>query len=303
MKKLIIAGGTGFIGQALCNHFKKNYDKIVVLSRKENKIQDNIVYLLWDGKTTGVWAAEFENAHAVINLSGRSIDCRFTDKNKKEILSSRIVSTRIIGETILKCKNPPEIWINGSSAALYPNSEIIAMTEYSAQNASGFMAEVTRAWEKAAADFMLPTTRKFFVRTTLVYGAQGGVLPVLIKIVKKGLGGPMGTGSQKISWIHVEDFCRIIEWMLVNKNASGAYNMAAPQAVSNKKLMQVLRKKMGVLIGLPAPEFLIKVGAFFIRSEPELILDSRNIFPERLIKEGFEFNYHSIEESIASLKI
>lgn len=303
MKKLIIVGGTGFIGQALCNHFKNDYDKIIVLSRRENKTQGSIVYLPWDGKTPGSWCSEFENAHAVINLSGRNIDCRFTNKNKKDILSSRIDSTQIIGETILKCKNPPEVWINGSSAALYPNSEIDAMGESSRQDASGFMADVTRAWEKTAEDFILPNTRKLFLRTTLVYGSEGGVLPVLINLVKKGLGGTMGLGTQVISWIDVEDFSRIVEWMLVNKTVSGAYNMAAPEPVTNKKLMQVLRKKMGVSIGLPAPEFLIKIGAFFIRSEPELILDSRNIFPEKLKKEGFIFKYNSIEECIAAINI
>ncbi|MBI2720753.1 MAG: TIGR01777 family protein [Bacteroidetes bacterium] len=301
MRKLIIAGGTGFLGQALCNHFKRDYDTIIILSRSENKTQGNIVYLQWDGKTLGGWCAELENATAIINLSGKSINCRFTDNNKKYILSSRINSTKIIGEAILKCKNPPEVWINGSSAAIYPNSETEAMSEFAAQNANGFMAEVTRAWEKAATDFILPQTRQLFLRTTLVYGLQGGVLPVLVNLVKKGLGGTMGKGSQKISWIHVNDFCSIIEWMLANKNAMGAYNMAAPEPVTNKKLMHLLRKKMGISIGLPAPELLIKIGAFFIRSEPELILDSRNVIPQRLIKKGFTFKYKLIEECIGAL--
>ncbi|MBA3665444.1 MAG: TIGR01777 family protein [Bacteroidetes bacterium] len=303
MKKLIIAGGTGFLGQALIRHFEKDYDKIVILSRHENKVEGKTVYLKWDARTFGTWCLELEGATAVINLCGKSVDCRYTEENKKLIFSSRLDSTKIIGEAILKCSTPPLLWINGASATIYRNSEDKPMGETTGEIGKGFSVEVCKAWEKVFNDFTLPKTRKANLRISLVFGSSRGVLPVMMKVVKKGIGGAMGNGQQQVSWIHVDDFCSIIRWMIDNTNATGPYNIVAPEPVRNKKLMAMLRKKAGIAIGLPSPKWLLEIGAFFIRTETELILKSRYVVPERLLNEGFQFKYNTIEECLESLKL
>ncbi|MCW3077957.1 MAG: hypothetical protein JWO32_2566 [Bacteroidetes bacterium] len=298
MKKLVIAGGSGFIGKALTEFFKNDFDSIVILSRNKNHRDGKINYVQWDAFSMGDWCTHLEEATAVINLSGKSVDCRFTKKNKQLIFSSRIDSTKIIGEAILKCSSPPLLWINASSAALYPDSETEEMSENSNETGTGFMADVTTAWEKVVKDTELSSTRKIYLRTTLVFDNSEGVLPVLMGLAKKGIGGTLGTGSQQVSWIHIEDFCRIIKWMIENENAEGAYNMASPEPVTNKKLTYLIRKKVNAFLGLPSPEWLLKIGAFFMRTEPEMILSSRYVVPQRLLQEGFVFKYTTIEECL-----
>ncbi len=301
MKKIVIAGGSGFLGQELARHFKNEYDEIVILSRNKNKVEGKVKYIRWDAKTVGYWCKELEGAEAVINLCGKSVDCRYTEKNKKEILSSRLDSTKVIGHAISKCIDPPKLWLNGASATIYRKSFDTPMNETTGEIGSGFSVEVCKAWEKTFNEFSLPKTRKINLRISLVFGTTGGVLPTLLSLVKKGLGGTMGSGKQQVSWIHVNDFCRMMSWAIENKDANGIYNIVAPQTVTNKKLMHLLRKKAGVVIGLPATAWLLEIGAFFIRTETELILKSRYVAPERLLKEGFRFKYNTIEECIAGL--
>jgi len=301
MKKLIVAGGTGFLGQAITEYFINDFDKIVILSRSGNKKIGKIHYVHWDAKTLGKWSTELEGAIAVINLSGKNVNTRYTKRNKDLILSSRIEATKVIGEAISKCNTPPLLWINGSAAHIYKDSENVPMTESAGRLGSGFWAEVCQAWEKACTDFDLPETRRIILRTSLVFGRQGGVLPMLIGIVKKGLGGKMGTGRQQVSWIHTTDYCRIIKWIIGNSDASGVYNLAAPQPVTNKNLMKLLRKKLRIPFGLSSPAWLIEIGAFFMRTETELILKSSYVIPEKLLKEGFKFKYNTIEECLEDL--
>jgi len=301
MKKLIIAGGTGFLGQELCRHFKNNFNEIVILSREGGISSGNVRSVKWDAKNFGDWCKELEDAEAVINLCGKSVDCRYTEKNKAVIFSSRLDSTSIIGKAIQNCANPPKIWINGASATIYRNSENEPMTEERGEIGSGFSVEVCKAWEKVFNDFQLPKTRKINLRISLVFGSSGGVLPVMVKMVKRGLGGKMGSGKQQVCWIHVEDFCSIIQWMLENERAQGVYNIAAPEPVRNVKLMGLLRKYARMPFGLPAPAWLLAIGAVIIRTETELVLKSRYAVPEKLLKEGFQFRFGEIEKSIEDL--
>ncbi len=301
MKKLIIAGGTGFLGQALCRHFEHSFDEILILSRTENKTEGKVRYVTWDAKTFGSWCRELEGAEAVINLCGKSVDCRYTEKNKAIIFSSRLESTKIIGEAIERCNVPPALWINGASATIYRHSETEPMTEKEGEIGSGFSVEVCKAWEKVFNSFTLAATRKVNMRISMVMGKTGGVFPALTGVVKKGLGGTMGKGTQQVSWVHVDDFCRMVEWFINNKGASGIYNSVAPLPITNRHMMQLLRKKLHIPIGLPAASWMLEIGAMLIGTETELILKSRYSYPERALKEGFTFKYQNFEECLSSL--
>lgn len=301
MKKLIIAGGTGFLGQALVSHFENTFDSIVILSRSEKASFGKVKYLKWDATTFGDWCQELEAATAIINLCGKSVDCRYTEKNKAIIFSSRLDSTKIIGYAIKNCKVPPALWINGASATIYRHSENVAMTEQSKEIGTGFSVEVCKAWEKVFNEFTLPATRKVNMRISMVMGKGGGVFPVLLNLAKKGLGGTMGKGTQLVSWIHIDDFCNMVDWFINDINTTGVYNSVAPNPIVNRKMMQLFRKKVHMPIGLPATEWMLKIGAFIIGTETELILKSRYSYPERALQEGFVFKYKSFEECLTAL--
>lgn len=301
MKKLIIAGGTGFLGQALSAYFKTRYDEVVILSRSETKTEENLRYLRWDARSQGPWCRELEGATAVINLCGKSVDCRYTEKNRALIFSSRLESTAVIGEAILACQTPPLVWINGASATIYQHSETEPMTERSGKTGTGFSIEVCKAWEKVFDNFKLPETRKVNLRMAMVMGKTGGVFPELMGIVRKGLGGTMGKGTQQVSWIHVDDFCSMVEWSIENPRVQGTYNSVAPSPVTNKRLMQMLRKKADVPFGLPVAAWMLEIGAFLIGTETELVLKSRYSYPERALEEGFHFKHPTIESCLVHL--
>lgn len=300
-KKLIIAGGTGFLGHAVRSFFENSFDEIVVLSRGKSATQDKTRFVHWNGETTGDWCSELEGASVLLNTAGKSVDCRFNKKNRNLILSSRVNSTKILGETILKCETPPSLWINCSSAAIYGYSDTAPVNETSPENGTDFMATVAKEWENTFYAYNAPGIRKAILRISLIFGNGGGVYPVLRSLAKKGLGGKMGSGNQVVSWVHIEDICRVIDWMINNPSASGAYNIAAPEAVKNKDLMMLLRKQVKVPFGFPSPAWTLKLGGFLIQKEPALLLESHNTYPARLLKEGFSFTFSSPRECIASL--
>lgn len=301
MKKLVIAGGTGFLGQALIEYFKHNADEVVILTRSMSKTVGPVRYISWDARTRGSWCAELEGATAVINLCGKSVDCRYTEQNKALIFSSRLASTAVIGEAMLRCNVPPQIWINGASATVYRHSETEPMTEREGTFGTGFSVEVCKAWENIFNDYDLPATRKINLRISMVMGNSGGVYPALMNIVRKGLGGTMGKGTQQVSWIHITDFCRMISWCIDHPEVQGVYNAVAPNPVTNKVLMQKLRKKAFIAFGLPATSWMLEIGAFFIRTETELILKSRYSYPERALAEGFTFQCTTIDTCLSEL--
>ena len=301
INKLILAGGTGFLGQAIVNRFSKKGTAIIVFSRGENRIENNVKYVHWDGKTPGEWTKELEGADVLINLTGKSVDCRYNEKNKAEIISSRVDATKILGEVINKTNNPPKVWLNSASATIYRNAEDRAMDEFDGEIGKGFSVEVCQIWEKTFNEISNPKTRKIAMRISMVMGKGGGVLPVMSKLVKAGLGGKMGNGKQFISWIHEEDFLNAMEHLINNEQASGAYNFAAPQPITNKEFMSLMRKQLNVKIGLPASKWMLEIGAFFIKTETELILKSRRVVSKRLANEGFVFKYPSVEAAFKNL--
>ncbi|CAN5901502.1 TIGR01777 family oxidoreductase [soil metagenome] len=283
--KIVIAGGTGFIGKYLEEKFLEKGYEVLIISRQQHHIRWNDFSKLIE---------TLENATMLINLAGKSVDCRYSEKNKKEILLSRTETTKMLGEAMLKCTAPPLLWINSSTATIYRHAEDRPMTEADGEIGSGFSVSVATSWEKTFFDFKLPATRQVSFRMAIVLGHNAGVMKPLTNLVRFGLGGKQGKGSQMFSWIHIEDLFRIALFIQSNKTLTGVFNCAAPNSVNNSTLMHTLRKTMHQKIGLPAPQWLLKIGAFIIKTETELVLKSRWVIPEKLIKAGYDFKYAQI---------
>ena len=300
-KKIVLAGGSGFIGKGLIQYLgETNYDFIVLTRNPQNRT-DNVKEVYWDAKTLGPWATELENAEALINLAGRSINCRFTEENKRQILDSRTQSTTILGKAASQLKQPPKVWLNASSAAIYGDSDDHDMDEFTSDTGTGFLADVVRAWEKSFYKSKLPATKKFALRITVVLGKSDGVIPRLENLVRFGLGGRQGTGTQLFSWIHETDFYKIIAWCITNPEKEGIYNCCSPKPVTNAALMQAFRKNMHVSVGLPAAGWMINIGAYIIGTEPDLVLKSMRVVPTRLLQQGFVFTYPEINSALKNL--
>jgi len=293
MKKIVIAGGSGFVGRSLAAHFSKTSD-VVILSRAASKDIGNVKTVKWDAVDAGEWTAELEGAYALINLTGKNVNCRYTADNKKEILESRTLSTRALGEAVKKLKNQPKVWIQMSSATIYRHSDDKPMDETHGEIGDDFSMGVCQAWEKIFSDLELPGVRKVIMRLSIVLSHGGGAFPSMLNLVKFGLGGRQGSGKQMVSWIHEKDVVAVIEWML-NGEAKGVYNVTAPQPVSNEKFMRTLRETYGAWFGLPSPVWLLNFGAKLIGTETELVLKSRWVIPKRLLQEGYRFQFTSVE--------
>ena len=291
-KKIVIAGGTGFIGTYLQHKFEElDYD-VKIISRQKKHIN-------WHDEAAVINA--LENAEILINLAGKSVDCRYNEKNKKEIYDSRIYTTQQLGESILKCNNPPALWINSSTATIYRHAEDRPMTETNGEIGSGFSVGIAKAWEKSFFDFDLQRTRQVALRMTIVLGKNGGVMLPIKKLVRFGLGGKSGSGKQMFSWIHLEDVLRIIQFVNDHKIITGVLNTAAPNPETNESFMNKCRKYMNVSFGLSTPKWLLEIGAVMIKTETELILKSRWVIPERLTNAGFKFKYSTLDETLIDI--
>ncbi|WP_417897025.1 TIGR01777 family oxidoreductase [Bacillus haimaensis] len=291
-KRVVLAGGTGFIGKYLENEFLQKGYEVKIISRQPQHIS-------WNDKK-GIIDA-LEGAEMLINLAGKSVDCRYNDHNKKVIMDSRTKTTEILGKAILEAIQPPELWINSSTATIYRHAEDRPMTEESGDIGTGFSVDVAKAWEESLFQFQLPKTRKIALRIAIVLGKDGGVMIPFKNLVKFGLGGVQGHGSQMFSWIHIEDVHQIILFLQKRKDLSGVFNCAAPNPISNREFMASLRQKMNRRIGLPSPEWLLEIGAVVIRTETELILKSRWVIPKRLEQAGYTFQYEKINEALEEI--
>lgn len=290
-KKIVIAGGTGFIGAYLDAQFRKLGYDVIIISRQPNHVQ-------WGNDQAIINA--LNHAEILINLAGKSVNCRYTDKNKAEIFSSRTETTKVLGEAILKCTSPPALWLNSSTATIYRHAEDRPMTESTGEIGSGFSVDVAKAWEKSFFSFTLPQTRMLALRIAVVLG-DGSVMKPFKNLVKFGLGGRQGSGKQKFSWLHIHDLFNIIQFIQSKPEMSGVYNCSAPNPVDNAKLMQTMRQTMGVKFGLPSPKWILKIGAAIIKTETELVLKSRWVLPEKLLKAGYKFEYPEIEPAIENI--
>ncbi len=291
-KKIVLAGGTGFVGKYFAEQFKKVGYDVIIISRQPNHVQ-------W-GDSTAILKA-IENSEMVINLAGKSVDCRYNEKNKAEISRSRIETTKALGEAILQCKNPPPLWINSSSGTLYRHAEDHGMTEDRGEVGTGFSVGIVKRWEEIFFSFHLPKTRQVALRMTIVLGKDGGAIKPLANLVRFGLGGQQGNGNQMFSWVHIEDLYQMVLFIQQHTELEGPFNCASPNAINNRTLMKTFRNILKVKIGLPSPKWLLEIGAVIIKTQTELILKSRWVLPEKLMKSGFTFKYPTIELALKDI--
>ncbi len=291
MKKIIIAGGTGFIGTYLTMRFTEMGYKVYIISRTSGNIS-------WENNAI---VDALEGAELVINLAGKSIQCRHTNINKKSILESRIESTTLIGDAILSCKKPPKLWINASGTSIYKQSNVKKMTEDETDLGTDFLAEVVVQWENTLFNFQTPTTRQVALRTSVVIGKNGGALQPLVWLTRFGLGGKQGDGNQILSWIHIEDYFKILLFLFKNQNINGVINCTSPNPVSNKEFMTSLQNTLRIPIGIPAPKFAIKLVSKILGIESDLILNSSFTEPKRLLEAGYKFHFPLIDKALVNL--
>ena len=291
MNKVVIAGGTGFIGNYLVKQFENAGYKVLIISRDPKHISWN---------PTDMTEA-FESADIVINLAGKSINCRHTEENKKNIINSRINTTIWVGNAILACIHPPKLWLNASASGIYKASTDSPMTEKESVLGTDFMADVVKQWEKVFFAFRLPNTRRVVLRTSVVLGRKGGALLPLSWLSRLWLGGKQGSGNQMFSWIHIEDYFKIIQFLSENKNINGIINCTSPGPLTNKDFMSAIRKTLRIPVGINAPAFAIQLGAKLIGTEPELILNSSYVIPERLLESGYTFAFPDVYNALADL--
>ena len=308
--KIVIPGGTGQVGTLLARAMAKDGHEAVVLSRNPaSKSSWRVVS--WDATSLGGWAAELEGADAVINLAGRSVNCRYTPQNRKLIMDSRVNSTRVVGEAIARCQRPPRVWLQAATATIYahrfdaPNDEatgILAGAASDAPDTWRFSVDVATSWERAANEVVLAHTRKVLLRSAIAFSPDpGGAFEILLRLVRFGLGGRSGDGRQYVSWIHETDFIRAVYFLIDNNSIEGPVNLAAPNPVPNEEFMRTLREAWGIKIGLPSPEWLLEIGARIIKTETELLLKSRRVVPGILNRHGFHFEFPTWQEAADDL--
>lgn len=307
--KIIIPGGSGQIGTILARAFHREGCEVVVLSRRPQPAPWKT--LAWDAAARGDWWAQIDGADVVINLAGRSVNCRYHAANRREIMQSRVDSTRSVGTAIAAAKNPPRVWLQAGTATIYAhrydaaNDEatgILGGDEPHAPDTWRFSIEVARAWERALDDAPTPHTRKVILRSAMTMSPDpGGVFATLLNLTRRGLGGTIGDGRQFMSWIHEDDFIRAVRWLIARDDLAGPVNLAAPHPLPNAAFMRALREAAGVRLGLPAPAWLLEIGVRLLRTESELVLKSRRVVPARLLDSGFTFRFPTWPEAAREL--
>ena len=297
--RIVLPGGNGQVGHLLARHFHEQGHLVTVLSRHPKEAPWQV--LPWNGCELGSWTQALEGADIVINLAGRNVNCRYTPANRREILDSRILSTRVVGQAIAQAAKPPALWMNASTATIYRHALDRAMDESTgelgghetgAPSTWSFSIDVATGWEVEFFAAATPGTRKIALRSAMTMSPDpGGIFDTLLGLVRAGLGGKAASGKQFISWIHENDFVRAIDFLIEQKSLDGCINTCSPCPLPNQDFMRVLRQAWGTRIGLPATRWMLEIGAIFLRTETELILKSRRVVPQRLLEAGFEFNF------------
>ncbi len=308
--KVVIPGGSGHVGAALIRHFRSLGWEISVLSRK-SFVCDGVKSVTWDGKSSGDWCCELEGADVVINLAGRSVNCRYSVENLNDMMNSRVDSVRVIGEAIAGCTNPPKVWLQASTATIYahrydsPNDEftgIMGGDEPGAPFTWNASIKIAKAWEDEFEKANTPRTRKVAIRSGMTMSPdKGSVFTVFADLAKKGLGGRLGDGKQFVSWIHEKDFTAAISFLIEHDEITGVVNLCSPNPLPQTEFMKILRKAVGAPFGFPAPAPLVELGTRFMQTESELVLKSRRVIPSLLLKHGFKFQFPNWKEAVADL--
>jgi uncharacterized protein len=297
--RIVLPGGSGQVGRVLAEHFQTQGHAVTVLSRRVYSAPWRVVG--WNGRDLGSWAETIEGADVVINLAGRSVNCRYTEANRREIIDSRVDSTRAIGAAIARAARPPALWMNASTATIYRHALDRPMDETSgelgghepgAPSSWNFSIDVATRWEQAFFKALTPNTRKIALRSAITMSPdKGGVFSTLLHLAQFGLGGCAGAGTQFVSWIHDTDFIRAIDFLIAHHDLAGCINICSPNPVPNRDFMDALRQASGTPFGLHAAKWMLEAGAFFLRTETELILKSRRVVPRRLLDAGFVFHF------------
>ncbi len=303
--RVVIAGGSGFLGTSLATHLTNLGWSVVVLSRNRPQTDGPWRHVTWDARTLGDWVRELDGAVGMINLAGRSVDCIKTPDHQDEILRSRVESTRVLGAAIRAIDSPPPVWVQMSTAHIYGDPPQLICDEDSPFG-YGLAPTVGRAWESEYADAVLPSQRQVILRTSFVIGRNksgaGGALARLLTLVRWGLGGTVGSGTQGMSWIHETDLNHLFERALTHNKMQGAYIASSPHPVSQQEFMRTLRRTVGMPIGLPATAWMARIGApWLMRTDPELALFGRYVISRRLAEEQFEFHFPYLKEALADL--
>ncbi|MGA1982913.1 MAG: TIGR01777 family oxidoreductase [Acidobacteriaceae bacterium] len=307
--RIVIPGGSGQVGHILARHFNAQGHEVTVLTRTPKPAPWRT--LAWDGIHAGDWADTLEGSDVCINLTGRSVNCRYHPANRAAILNSRVDSTRILGEVIAALAHPPAVWLNASTATIYrhelerANDEltgILGGNEPGAPDTWNFSIDVARAWEAAFDETPTPRTRKVALRSAMTFSPDaGGVFDVFLSLVRRGLGGTVGSGCQYVSWIHDADYIGAIEFLIARDFLDGPVNLASPNPLPNRDFQRILREAWGTRIGLPTTEWMVEIGTFLMRTESELVLKSRRVVPSRLLQSGFVFQFPTWPEAAHDL--
>jgi uncharacterized protein len=307
--KIVLPGGSGQVGQILARHFASQSHDVVVLCRSASVPSGRTEY--WDGRTLGAWAHEIDGADIVINLAGRTVNCRYTEENLKQMMDSRVESTRVVGQAIEKAAKPPKLWLQMSTATIYAhrfdaaNDEttgIIGGNEPDVPAYWGYSVEIAKNWEKTLQEANTPSTRKVALRTSMLMSPdREGIFDVMSRLVRFGLSGAAAGGKQYVSWIHDRDFLRAIDFLIAHEDIDGAVNMASPGPLPYNDFMRAMRQAWGMPIGLPAMKWMLEIGAWVMRTDTELVLKSRRVIPGRLLEKGFAFEFSDWDVAVRDL--
>lgn len=284
--KVILAGGGGFIGKFLQQKFIQDNYEVLVISR-------SALDLNW--LNTKAIADALNGSEVVINLSGKSINCRLNEKNMAEIIESRITPTKILGEIISSLSNPPKLWINASAIGIYPSSETEVFTESNRITGVDFLASTVKKWEDSFFDFHFSSCRQIAFRFGVVLGKDGGAASPLIQLAKKGLGGKQGSGKQIVSWVYLSEIYKIICFTIEKHELNGPINVCSPKAISNNEMMKSLRSALKIPFGLSTPIWQLKLAAIILGLNTDLVLNSNWVSPKKLLDAGYKFEYASID--------
>jgi uncharacterized protein (TIGR01777 family) len=297
--RIVIPGGSGQVGNILAQHFHGQGHDVVILARRAAPAPWRVVH--WDGASLGGWTSELENADVLINLAGKSVDCRYTPANRKAIKESRTQTTNLLAQAIGQSVRPPRLWMNASTATIYRHSLDRPMDEQTGEiggnepNAPAkwrFSIDVATSGESAFFAAATPNTRKIALRSAMIMSPDsGGVFDTLLRLVRFGLGGTTASGQQFVSWVHDADFLRSIDYLIARDEIDGVVNIASPNPLPNREFMKALRQAWGARIGLPAATWMLEIGTLFLRTETELVLKSRRVIPGRLAEAGFQFQF------------